>query len=164
MTVAGPIACSPEKFWRYPTSGKQAAPENVSTRGLPERCPIVRIKQRCYRSWRHQETLAGAACQHTLSPGKPNVPITRVRLRTVKSGSPPGAGLGHPQFVISHLSPAERSACTVGPGLKPGFSPGLAKPEPLTGVAVFVPASHKQGVLERLAMHSYRIYVAQRLA
>jgi hypothetical protein len=44
-----------------------AAPGNVSTRGLAELCSIVWIKQRHYRSWRHQETFAGAACQHTPS-------------------------------------------------------------------------------------------------
>ena len=43
--------------------------------------------------------------------GKPNVPITRVLLRTIKSGSPPGAGRAHPQFVICHSSPAGRFVC-----------------------------------------------------
>jgi hypothetical protein len=50
---------------------QQAAPGNVSTRGLPERCSIVRSKQRHCRLWPHQETFAGAACQHTLSLANP---------------------------------------------------------------------------------------------
>jgi hypothetical protein len=37
---------------------QQAAPGNVSTRGLPERCSIVWIKQRHDRSWRHPETFS----------------------------------------------------------------------------------------------------------
>jgi hypothetical protein len=71
-----------------PNVVQQAAPGNVSTRGLPERCSIVWIKQRHYRSWRHEETFAGAACPHTLSLAHPIVPITPVQLRTVKSGLP----------------------------------------------------------------------------
>jgi hypothetical protein len=47
-----------------PNVVQQAAPGNVSTLEFPERCSIVRIKQRHYRSWRHQQTIAGAACQH----------------------------------------------------------------------------------------------------
>jgi len=50
---------------------QQAAPGNVSTRGLSERCSIVRSKQRHCRLWPHQETFAGAACQHTLSLENP---------------------------------------------------------------------------------------------
>ena len=77
---------------------QQAAPGNVSTRGLSERCSIIRSKRRHCRLWPHQETFAGAACQpRKLSgpthaePGRPNVPAASVQLRTVKSGSPPGA-------------------------------------------------------------------------
>ena len=59
------------KIVALPDVVQQAAPGNVSTRGLPERCSIVRIKQRHYRSWRHQETFAGAACQHKMSLANP---------------------------------------------------------------------------------------------
>ena len=46
---------------------QQAAPGNVSTHRLSERCSIDRSKQRHCRLWPHQETFAGAACQQTLS-------------------------------------------------------------------------------------------------
>ena len=84
------------KTLALPSVMQQATPGNASMGGLTERRFIVLIKQRHYRSWRRQETFAGAACQHTLSLAKPNVPITRFQLRTVKSGSPPNAGRAHP--------------------------------------------------------------------
>jgi hypothetical protein len=55
------------KIWTVPDVVQQAAPGNVSMRGLQEWCSIVRIKQRHYRSFPHQETFAGAACPHALS-------------------------------------------------------------------------------------------------
>ena len=57
------------KGWTVLNFPQPAAPANVSTRGLQDRCSIVRIKD--YRSWRYQETFAGAACQHTISLPNP---------------------------------------------------------------------------------------------
>jgi hypothetical protein len=92
LTVARPIAWSRGRFLALSKVRQQAAPGNVSTRELAGRCSIVRTKRRHYRSWRHQETFAGAASQSTLTTGKRNSLRTCVQLRTVKSGSPPGGG------------------------------------------------------------------------
>jgi hypothetical protein len=55
------------KILALPGVAQQAAPGNVSTRGLPARCSIGRIEHRRCRSWRNHETFAGAACQHMSS-------------------------------------------------------------------------------------------------
>jgi hypothetical protein len=49
------------KILALPNVVQQAAPGNVSTCELLERCSIIPIKQRRYRSWRRQEPFAGAA-------------------------------------------------------------------------------------------------------
>jgi hypothetical protein len=111
-----PIARSRGKILVLSKVGQQAAPGNVSARELAERCSIVRIKPRRYRSWRHQETFAGAARQCTLTIGKRKGSRTRVQLRTVKSGSPPGGGpFGSPSnhssstvtFLLFRFTPEE---------------------------------------------------------
>ena len=91
------------RFLALSKVGQQAAPGTVSTRELARRCSIVRIKRRRYRSWRHQETFAGAARQRTLTTGKRNGLRTRVQHLTVKSGSPPGGGpFGSPSDHSAH--------------------------------------------------------------
>ena len=67
-----------------PNVVQQAAPRNVSTLGLPDWCSIVWVKQRHYKSWRHQEAFVGAACQHALSRANPMFQLAPVQLRTVK--------------------------------------------------------------------------------
>jgi hypothetical protein len=108
--------------------------ERFSTRELRERCSIARTQQRHYRSWRYQITFAGAGCQHTLSPGKPSVPIKRFQLRTVKSGSPPGAGRGRPGSVVCLVSGSRnlplcrtRFSCVV---CSPPFNPPFPSAHP----------------------------------
>jgi hypothetical protein len=80
------------KILAVPGVVQQAAPGNVSTRGLPERCFIVWIKQRYYRSLSASGEVRGSRLPTRAELGKPNVPIAPVQLRTVKSGSPPSAG------------------------------------------------------------------------
>jgi hypothetical protein len=105
LTVARLIAWSRGRFLALSKVRQQAAPGNVSPRELAGRCSIVRIKRRHYRSWRHQETFAGAACQSTLTTGKRNGLRTRVQLRTVKSSSLQAvAHSGAPQLIPSDFS------------------------------------------------------------
>ena len=92
------------KVLALPNVVQQAAPGNVSTLGLLERCSIVRIKQRYYRSCRHQETFAGAACQHTLSLANPMFQQHVFNLVQSKAAPLQALGRAHPQFVICHLS------------------------------------------------------------
>jgi hypothetical protein len=91
------------KIVALPSVLQQAAPGNVSTRGLAKPCSIVRVKWRRYRWW-HLETFTGVACRHTRTPNKSDLPLTRGQLRTVESGSPPGGGRAHLDLSSCHLS------------------------------------------------------------
>jgi hypothetical protein len=90
------------KILALPNVVQQAAPGDVSTRGLPERCSIVRIKTKTLRVVAASGDVHGSRLPTHAESGKPNVPIAPVQLRTVKSGSPPGGGSSSPP--ICHLS------------------------------------------------------------
>jgi hypothetical protein len=88
------------KILALPGVVQQAAPENVSTRWIA-RAVLYRSDQtKELQAEAESGDVRGSRLPTYAESGKPNVPITRVQLRTVKSGSPPGAGRGRPAGVI----------------------------------------------------------------
>ena len=81
------------KIFTLPNVVQQAAPGNVSARGLPERRSIELDRTKTLQVVAASGYVRGSRLPTRAEPGKPNVPIAPVQLRTVKSGSPPGAGL-----------------------------------------------------------------------
>jgi hypothetical protein len=70
---------------------QQAAPGNVYTRGLPSGVLSFGSNKKLQVLAASGDVRGSRPPTHAES-GKPNVPIILVRLGTVKSGSPPGAG------------------------------------------------------------------------
>jgi hypothetical protein len=80
------------KISALPNVVQQAAPGNVSTRGLLERCSIRSDQTKTLQLVSTSGDVRGSRLPTRAESGKGNVPTQRVHLSTVKSGSPPGAG------------------------------------------------------------------------
>jgi hypothetical protein len=76
------------KILMLPNVEQQAAPGNVSTRGLPGRCPIVPEQTETLQAVAASGNVRGNRLPTHAESGKPSAPITRIQLRTVKSGLP----------------------------------------------------------------------------
>jgi hypothetical protein len=66
------------KIVALPNVVQQAAPGNVSTRGLPERCSIVPEQTEILQGVAASGNARGSRLPTHAESGKPNVPITRL--------------------------------------------------------------------------------------